>query len=82
MSKYLIDFEYVFSVTYTVEALSKADAIEKIEKHCGCVLSEKNIHSNLPDNEIDWDFYTHPTKSIIKKVISKDVHDRNKLFQK
>ena len=34
-----------------------------VQKHCGLVIGG-DIHSSLPDEDIDWDFSVHPEKQI------------------
>ena len=40
-------------------AESKEDARQKVIQNCGIVMGG-NIHSTLPDEEINWAFSTHP----------------------
>ena len=63
MSKYTVDTNFNFNGTFTVEAESKEQATEYILKHCGLVIGG-DIHSTLPDEDIDWDFAVHPDKVI------------------
>jgi hypothetical protein len=61
MDKYVVEVDFVFSGKFFVDAIDKDDALRKIENHCGLVLGG-NIHSTLPDDEIEWDFPVHPDK--------------------
>ena len=51
--------QYVFEGVFDVVAESKEDARQKVIQNCGMVMGG-NIHSTLPDNEINWAFSTHP----------------------
>ena len=44
-------------------AESKEDARQKVLQNCGLVMGG-NIHSTLPDDEINWVFDRHPNKRI------------------
>ena len=57
--KYEIPTKFVFCGTFTVEAENVAQAIEFVHKHCGMV-SNRGIHSTLPDDGVDWEFDVHP----------------------
>lgn len=61
--KYIVETKFVFKGFFEVSAESKEAAREKIMKHCGLVIGS-DIHSNLCNDEIDWDFNVHPTKVI------------------
>jgi hypothetical protein len=61
--------KFVFEGIFEVKAQSKEQAREYIEKHCGLVIGG-DIHSTLPDEDIDWEFSVHPEKEIkgIKQI--------------
>ena len=40
-------------------AESRAEARQKVIQDCGTVMGG-NVHSTLPDEEINWAFSTHP----------------------
>lgn len=50
---------YIFEGVFEVVAESREDARQKVIQNCGLVMSG-NIHSTLPDEEINWAFSTHP----------------------
>lgn len=56
---YRVRTQYVFEGVFDVVAESKEDARQKVIQNCGMVMGG-NIHSTLPDNEINWAFSTHP----------------------
>jgi len=62
--EYVVETEFVFKGKFIVKAENKQQAEEYVKKHCGLVIGG-DIHSSLPDNEIDWDFNTHPEKNVI-----------------
>lgn len=61
---YSVETRFEFTGTFEVKANSKQEAIEYVEKHCGLVIGG-NIHSTLPDEDIDWNFPVHPGKKIV-----------------
>lgn len=61
---FIVETQFTFSGTFEVKAKNKQEAIELVEKHCGLVLGG-NIHSSLPDEDIDWEFPVHPEKKVI-----------------
>ena len=56
---YRVRTQYIFDGVFDVVAESKEDARQKVIQNCGMVMGG-NIHSTLPDNEINWAFSTHP----------------------
>ena len=56
---YRVRTQYIFESVFDVVAESKEDARQKVIQNCGMVMGG-NIHSTLPDNEINWAFSTHP----------------------
>lgn len=60
---YNVPTKFVFSGTFRVKAESQKQAEEHVQKHCGLVLGGE-IHSSLPDDEVDWGFDVHPEKII------------------
>ena len=56
---YRVRTQYVFEGVFDVVAESKEDARQKVIQNCGMVMGG-NIHSTLPDSEINWAFSTHP----------------------
>ena len=50
---------YIFEGVFEVVAESKEEARRKVLQNCGLVMGG-NIHSTLPDEEINWAFSTHP----------------------
>ncbi len=57
--RFLVYAEYVFDGVFDVVAKSKEEARQKVLQDCGLVMGG-SIHSTLPDEEINWDFSTHP----------------------
>jgi len=56
---YRVRTQYIFDGVFEVVAESKEDAGQKVLQDCGLVMGG-NIHSTLPDEEINWSFSTHP----------------------
>ena len=57
--RFLVYMQYVFDGVFDVVAESKEEARQKVLQDCGLVMGG-NIHSTLPDEEINWSFSTHP----------------------
>ena len=60
---YAVPPKFVFSGTFRIKAESQEQAEEYVQKHCGLVLGGE-IHSSLPNDEVDWEFDVHPEKII------------------
>ena len=60
---YRVRTQYVFEGVFDVVAESKEDARQKVLQNCGLVMGG-NIHSTLPEDEINWAFDRHPNKRI------------------
>ena len=56
---YRIRTQYIFEGVFEVVAESREDARQKVIQNSGLVMGG-NIHSTLPDEEINWVFSTHP----------------------
>ena len=56
---YRLRTQYVFEGVFEVVAESREDARQKVIQDCGMVM-DGNVHSTLPDEEINWAFSTHP----------------------
>lgn len=56
---YRVRTQYIFEGVFEVVAESREEARKKVIQDCGMVMGE-NIHSTLPDEEINWAFSTHP----------------------
>ncbi len=65
MAKHKVKVAYTFIVNYTIEAKSKLEAETHAIAHCGLVLGG-DIHSTLPDNDVDWEANVHPEKKTIE----------------
>ena len=68
MKTYKIPTTFTFRGVFKVKARSKGEAIEYVTKHCGMVMGGHNIHSTLPDDDVDWDFPIHPEKLVSKNI--------------
>jgi hypothetical protein len=62
---YAVKTRFAFTGTFFISAENRKQAAEYIEKHCGLVIGG-DIHSSLPDDEVDWDFPVHPDKAVLK----------------
>jgi len=76
--KYTMDVEFIFKGRVTVTAESSSEAVELASKHVGLVIGG-DIHSTLPDDEVDWDFGVHPEK-IIGKPKSKESKSKEPMY--
>ena len=56
---YDVPTKFVFSGTFRIKADSQKQAEKYVQEHCGLVLGG-DIHSSLPDDEVDWKFDIHP----------------------
>ena len=56
---YRVRTQYIFKGIFEVLADSKEDARQKVLQDYGLVMGG-NIHSTLPDEEVNWAFSTHP----------------------
>ena len=60
---YRVRTQYTFEGVFDVVTESKEDARQKVLQNCGLVMGG-NVHSTLPDDEINWAFDIHPNKQI------------------
>lgn len=60
---YAVPTKFVFSGTFRIKAESQEQAEEYVQKHCGLVLGGE-IHTSLPNDEVDWEFNVHSEKII------------------
>lgn len=67
---YKVQTQYIFEGVFEVVAKNKEEAQEKVLYHCGLVMGG-DIHSTLPEEEITWDFSTHPQEKIRKVILLK-----------
>jgi hypothetical protein len=67
--KYAVKTRFVFGGTFYVEAETKDQAEEYVEKCCGLILGG-NIHSSLSAEVVDWYFPIQPERIIgeVKKL--------------
>ena len=56
---YRVRTQYIFEGVFEVLANSKENARQKVLQDYGLVMGG-NIHSTLPDEEVNWAFSTHP----------------------
>ena len=56
---YRVRTQYIFEGIFEVVAESREEARQKVIQNCGMVMGG-NVHSTLPDEEINWAFSTHP----------------------
>ena len=59
--EYTVPMTFVFKGEFYIKAKSQEQANEYAEKHCGLVLGG-DIHSSLPDEDVNWNFSCHPDK--------------------
>ena len=58
-SVYRVRTQYIFEGVFEVVAESEEEARQKVIQDCGLVMGG-NVHSTLPDEEINWAFSMHP----------------------
>jgi len=64
MKQFNVPVRFIIEGDITVNAKSKEQAREYVEKHVGLCLGG-NVHTSLSNDEIpDWDFYTHAHKKL------------------
>ena len=63
MKKFKVKTKFIFEGEFEIEADNRAQAKEFVEKHCGLVIGG-DIHSSLPDEQVNWEFSVHPEKKI------------------
>ena len=56
---YRVRTQYIFEGVFEVIAESRESARQKVIQDCGLIMGG-NVHSTLPDEEINWAFSTHP----------------------
>ena len=56
---YRVRTQYIFEGVFEVVAESREEARKKVIQACGMVMGG-NVHSTLPDEEINWAFSMHP----------------------
>ena len=56
---YRVRMQYIFERVFEVVAKSREEARQKVIQNYGLVMGG-NIHSTLPDEEINWAFSMHP----------------------
>lgn len=61
--KYRVKTKFVFEGEFYVKAESKKEAKKMVEESCGLCLGG-NIHSDLNDEDVDWEFPVHPKKIV------------------
>lgn len=55
---YRVRTQYIFEGVFEVIAKSREEARQKVIQNCGLAMG-RNIHSTLPDEEVNWAFSTH-----------------------
>lgn len=55
---YRVRTRYIFEGVFEVVAESREEARQKVIQDCGMVMGG-NVHSTLPDEEINWAFSMH-----------------------
>jgi hypothetical protein len=54
-----VSASFVFKGKFFIKASSQEEANKKTEESCGLVLGG-NIHSNLNEGDVNWEFDMHP----------------------
>lgn len=66
MARFKARVQFVFEGEIEIIADNKELAKEYIQKHTGLCLGG-NIHTTMPDDEIDWNF-SHHAEKVIKRI--------------
>lgn len=61
--RYKVNTKFVFEGYFEIEADNRNEAKRLVGENCGLVMGG-NIHTNLDDEEVDWNFDTHPDMHI------------------
>jgi hypothetical protein len=64
MKQYKIPVEYKFRGYFLIRAESRKEAAQDALNHCGACGIQ--ISSNLPDEDVDWEFPLHPEERIYR----------------
>ena len=59
---YIVRTQYIFEGVFEVVVENREDARQKVIHDCGMVMGG-NIHSTLPDDEVNWTFSSNPKVS-------------------
>lgn len=71
MKQYEVKTRFIFEGIFRVKAENSEEARKNVEQDCGLVMGG-SIHTTLNDEDVDWDFNTHPdTKIVAVKQIRK-----------
>jgi hypothetical protein len=54
---------FTFSGVFHIRANDEEGAVEAANEHVGLVLGG-NIHSTLPDEDVNWEFPAHPDRAV------------------
>lgn len=74
MKQYEVKTRFIFEGIFRVKAVNSEEARKNVEQDCGLVMGE-SIHTTLNDEDVDWDFNTHPDTKI---VAVKQIRKKNK----
>ncbi len=61
--RYKVNTKFVFEGYFEIEADNRNEAKRLVGENCGLVMGG-NIHTNLDDEEVDWNIDTHPDMHI------------------
>ena len=65
---YRVRTQYIFEGVFEIVAESKEEARQKVRQDCGLVMGG-NIHSTLPDEEVNWAFSIHPAVKMGRIIV-------------
>ena len=68
---YRVRTQYIFEGVFEVVAESREEARQKVIQNCGLVMGG-NIHSTLPDEEVNWAFSTHPEVRMGRIIVQEE----------
>ena len=61
-NKFRIPVVFSFKGEFLVAAPSQSVAEKDVKEHCGLTIGD--IHSTLPEGDVDWNFDCHPARKV------------------
>ncbi len=59
---FIIPVTFLFKGEFFIAAPSQKEAKRYVKEHCGLSIGE--IHSTLPEGDVDWNFDCHPARKV------------------
>lgn len=61
--RYRVKTKFYFEGFFKIEADDRQEAKRLVRENCGLVMGG-DIHTNLDEDDVDWNFVTHPDMQI------------------